>query len=59
MKPKNKKLQLSRETLCLLRDAELGGVLGGSDLSCQTLCVSCNCATTSVRICCATETNAN
>jgi hypothetical protein len=56
MKPKNKKLQLSRETLRLLRNAELGEVAGGSDLSCQSLCVSCNCATTSVRMCCATET---
>lgn len=56
MKPKNRKLQLSRETLRLLREADLGEVAGGSGLSCQTLCDSCNCPTTSVRICCTTET---
>jgi len=56
MKSRAKKLQLSKETLHLLQDTELGKIAGGSDLSCQTLCVSCNCPTTSVRICCATET---
>jgi hypothetical protein len=57
MKPKNKKLQLSKETLHLLQDTELGGVAGGNnDLSRQSLCVSCTCPTTSVRICCTTET---
>jgi hypothetical protein len=54
MKPKSKRLQLSRETLHLLQDSELGKIAGGSDI--HTLCVSCNCPTTSVRICCTTET---
>ncbi|HEV7672674.1 MAG TPA: class I lanthipeptide [Thermoanaerobaculia bacterium] len=57
MKPKNKRLRLSKETLHLLQDAELGEVAGGNNgLSQQSLCISCTCPTTSVRICCTTET---
>lgn len=52
MKLKNRRLQLSRETLHLLQDAELGDVAGGSTRTLNTFCGTCNCPTTSVILCC-------